>query len=226
MAVTWSDLITSAFIDLAYIRPGATITTTMRDAAFVILQQFFDSLSAEEAMNYVVYHQGFTLTAGTSTYVVAASGGTLTSTARPIRITGWQSVDGNYRNGGLIEGWDKFHAEVKDGLSATSKLAQRVAADQAYPGINIVVYPTPATAPGTLYLDYYAPLTQPATVSDTVTLPDGWQEMLHFNLAVLLSPQYGRGGDQLTLVASNAANAKQKIAQKNASIIGLQPQAA
>lgn len=223
---TWSDLITQAFIDVGYIRPGATITTTMRDAAFLILQQMISSLSNEQAMNYVAYHQGFTMVAGTSTYTVGASGGTLTSTARPVRITGWQSVSGNYRNGGKIMGWDEFHATVKDPLATASVLAGAVAADQGYPVINIVVFPTPAATPGTLYLDYYSPLTAPAAVGDAVTLPDGWDEMLHFNLAIALAPQYARGGEASKILAAMAANTKDAIAAKNAAAIGLVQQAA
>lgn len=215
-----SDLITESFIDLGVIAPGETITTAMQTNAFLVLQQMMAGLSVEQAMNYVVYHQIFTLVAGTSAYTVG-TGGTLVATANPNRITGWQSISNNFRNGGQIISFEEFHATIKDPFGSRSIIAQAVAADQLYPSINILVWPTPDTSPASLQLDYYASLPAYSTVGDTVTLPDGWQAMLHFNLAIALAPQYARQGGVPDALAANAQNSKALIVQKNAAIIGL-----
>lgn len=221
---TVAELISQSFVDLGVITPGETITTAMQTAAFLLLQQMMASLSVEQVMNYVVYHQTFSPVAGTAAYTVGTAG-TLVSTANPERITGWASVSGNLRNGGRIISFEEYHATVKDPLSSRSVLAAVVAADQLWPSINIRLWPTPDTSPGSLELDYYAPLPVFAAVGDTVTLPNGWQAMLHFNLAIALSPQYGRMGERhLKELAANAQNAKNVIAQKNAAVLGLQQQ--
>lgn len=229
MAATVSaDIITPAFLDLAVIQPGGAPSNSMRDAAFLLLNQQIDALSTEWVTAYVVYHQAFTLTAGTTNYTVGTAG-TLASTARPIRITGWTSyTTQGFRNGGQIMSFEALHAAAKDNTgSLDAVLAQMVAADQAYPAINIEVFPAPAASPGTLRLDYYSPLTQFAAVGDAVALPDGYIQMLRTMLAVQLYPQYARvGGNTLEVLGAAAKNAKDQIAAKNAAILGLQQQAA
>ncbi len=226
MAITVTDLISAAFVEIAYIRPGATITTTMRDAAFLQLQQLMSSWSDEQVMAYVVYHQVFTLVAGTPLYTVG-TGGTLVATARPIAITSAASVLSNQRKTVQVMSWDQFDKEVDDPLASRSIYAAKLAADQAYPSINIRVWPTPDTSPATLELNYYSQLPAYTAVSDTVTLPEGYERALRLGLALELGPQYGRQGGQIPeILATNAANAKQAIAAKNASILGLQPAAA
>lgn len=222
MSQTVSDIITSAFVNLAVIRPGETIdATTMRDPAFIVLQQVWSGMSAEPTMAYLVYHQAFTLVAGTETYTVG-TGGTLVSTARPVQILGWQSASGNFRNGGRVISFDELRALAKDNLGATSVIAQAVAADMLFPAINIQVFPKPATAPGTLTLDYTSPLVPFAAVTDVLALPDGYEAMLTFNLALALAPQYARQSGVPAALAANAQNSKALIAAKNGSILGLQ----
>lgn len=225
MATTVTNIIDMAFNDLGVTMPGETVSAGISGAAFLVFQQLMASLSVEQVMNYVFYHQIFTLTAGTSGYTVGTAG-SLTATANPQRITGWQSVSGNFRNGGPIISFEQFHATVKDPIASRSILAQVVAADQLYPSINILVWPTPDTSPANLQLDYYASLPTYSAVGDTVTLPDGWILMLHYQLALMLAPQYARVGGVPESLAADAQNAKAAIAAKNAAIIGLTQQAA
>ncbi len=222
MATVLEAIIKPAFISLGVSQPGDTLDTVYYTDAFQTLQQLMSGWSVEQVMSYVVYHQGFTLAAGTQAYTVG-TGGTLVSTALPIRVTGWQSVSGNFSNGGKIMSFEEFHATVKDGLASRSVLASAVCADQATPSINIRVHPTPDTSPATLFLDYYAAIPAFATTGDTVALPSGWEQALRFNLAVALSSTYARVSQaRLEEIASSAQNAKAAIVQKNAAIMGLQ----
>ena len=51
-------------------------------------------------------------------------------------------------------------------------------------------------------------------------LPSDYQQALHFNLAVALSPQYARVGGITPELAANASNSKGVIVARNASILG------
>lgn len=226
MATVTQAIIVPAFQDLGVVRPGASITTALSDAALIVLNQGIDGLSAEQAMANVLYHQSFTLTAGTSVYTVGTAG-TLVSTARPVRITGWQSKSGDFKNGGQCVSFEKLHEQQKDNLGMRSVLAEMVAADFAYPAINLEVWPTPDASPGNLILDYYSPLAQFAAVGDTVTLPDGYVQLLRTQLAKDLYPQYARvGGNNKEDIFAAWQNAKSQIATKNSAILSLVQQAA
>ncbi len=89
-----------------------------------------------------------------------------------------------------------------------------LAADTAYPLINVGVFPAPAYA-GSLELSYWTPLTEFASLSGTLTLPEGWEDFLHFDLAVALHPRYGRESVKVETLAANAQNAKAKIVDLN-----------
>lgn len=222
---TVDNVIDQAFNALGVTQPGETVSATIKTAALATLIELMANLSVEQAMNYVVYHQTFSLVAGTAAYTVGTAG-TLTATANPQRITGWQSISGNFRNGGPIVSFEQFHATVKDPLASRSVLAQVVAADQLYPSINILIWPTPDTAPAGLILDYYSDLPVYSATSDMVTLPSGWILMLVYNLAIALAPQFARVGGIPDSLAADAQNSKAVIAAKNAQILGLTQQAA
>ncbi len=219
MATLVSDLINQSFVDLGVIQPGETISATMQTAAFAMLNQLLSAWSTEQTMAYQLVTQGFSLTPGTSLYSLGV-GGNLSTAQRVVRVTGWRSTSGNFVNGGEPISFEQFYATVKDPTAKTSVLAEVVAADFSFPLINILVWPPPATAPGALGLRFWSPLTAFGSISDTVTLPDGWEQALHFNLAIVLSPQYARVGGVTPELAANAQNSKGAIVAKNAAILG------
>lgn len=222
MAITFSDLINHALIDLAVIAPGATPSTIMRDHAFILLQEMWASWGNERLMNYLPVHQNFSLVAGTTVYSLGAAGTfATTGSLRAVMVTGWKAYFGNFTMGGPILPLDQFHAECADGLGTATTIPTKVGADQGNPLITVEVFPTPATSPGTLRLDYFTPLVAFAAVGDNIGLPDGYEEALRTNLALRLYPQYQRPGVSVEVLAAAARNAKDTIAQRNASILGM-----
>jgi hypothetical protein len=119
-----------------------------------------------------------------------------------------------------VLGFDEFEATVKDELGTSSVLATILAADRDSPSINLRVFPMPASGPGSLWLDYWIALAQFGSVSDTVDLPTGYEDALHFNLALRLYPQYGRPGGIDPVLAANAQISKAALVDLNSQIIG------
>lgn len=220
MATLVSDIITEAFLDLAAIDPGVAITTAEQTDAFLRLNQLIASWSTEQFTVFGATHTALTVTAGTGTYTVG-TGGTLVTAARPVRITGAQSVSGSFRQSVEVISWDEFASRISDPIGATSVIPKVMAADQGFPSINIKLFPTPAASPGTLWLDYWVAITAFATVGDTVTLPPGYERALHLGLAVELYPQYSKKADFAALKGMADA-AKNSLMQLNMQILGTQ----
>ena len=89
-----------------------------------------------------------------------------------------------------------------------------VGADTAYPLINVRVWPPPSAAPGTIELGYWTPIVVFSAVSDAIALPPGYEDALHFNLAIALAPMWLKGAIPESL-AGNAASTKARIVQQN-----------
>lgn len=97
---------------------------------------------------------------------------------------------------------------------ASANIPMILGADTAYPSINVRIYPPPV-ATGAAEITYWTPVTKFAAVGDTVALPDGWERMLHWLLAMDLFPQYARAGQTAELIAGEAQNAKSSIIGQN-----------
>jgi|SRR5579859_1695450 len=225
-----SDLINEAFDDLGVTKPGEVVSTTIQAAAFLKFQQMWRSMSNDPALAYVGRTAIGTPVAGAFQLILgpSGSGGFNTSAIVPVRVLGWSSASGSFRNGGQILPMAQLHALAKNGIGRRSVLAEAVGADVGVPGfgINVEIFPTPDVSPGTLELDYYSTVQPFATVGDVVNLPDGYERFLHLSLAIELAPQYARQGGVPEALAADVADARNKIMAKNAAILGLVPQQA
>ncbi len=227
MADTVNDqIIVPAFQDLGVIEVGATISATVRDAAFELLKRGQDGLSAEQAISQACYHQLFLLTPGVYAYTLGTTG-SLVATARPVRATGWTSSYLTFRNGGQMQSIEAMHEKVKDGIGTSSYVVSEVGADQNFPNINLRVWPPPSVA-SVFEVDYYSFIAPFAAVTDVTTgLPDGYVDMYRTMLAQMLYGQYARVAKQsLEWIAGQHQSAKSKVATKNAAILGIGQQAA
>lgn len=215
-----SDIITEAFLDLGVIAAGQTITTEEQTDAFLRLNQMLANWSAEHISVFTETHQSFTLTAGTDAYTLGTAG-TLTTSAYPVKITGASAVSGGFRAPVRILSFEEFHGEIDDSRGTTSILASVIARDNAFPSINLKVWPKPATSPGNLELDYWTQIAAFVTVGDTVSLPPGFEHAIHYNLAVALYPQYARQSGPDPVLIQNADRSKQAIMAVNQTILGM-----
>jgi hypothetical protein len=220
MAVV-SDIITEAFLDLGAIAAGQTPTTEEQTDAFLRLNQMIRSWSNEDITIFTESHSTYTLTAGTYQYTFGASSANWGTSARPVRLVSASAVSGAFRAPVKVMSFQAFENEIENPYGVTAVLPQALAVDNAFPNLNVKVFPTPA-AGGNVELDYWTEIAQFATVGDTVNLPPGFEDALHFNLAVRLYPQYARssGADQGLL--ANAQMTKNAIARLNTEVYQLQ----
>ena len=243
-----SDLINASFVNLRVIPSGGTVGTDMQTAAFARLNQLLGSLSAEGAMCFGQVMQSFNLTISVDSYTLG-SGGTMATTGslRAQKVTAWRAKNGDMAKGGPVLRMDEFaeastikqqqllelyKAAASEGVittvpsTITAPIPSIVAADTAYPLINVRIFPPPpAASPGAVELAYWVPIAAFATVGDTISLPQGYEEMLTFNLSVVLYPEYrDMAGDLDPSVIANAQQSKLAIIQQNTIL--MQQQAA
>jgi hypothetical protein len=225
---TPTTIINQAFQDLKVLAPGGSVSTTVLNDAFVYLNQLISSLSIEGPMAFNQVRQTFNLVAEQPAYTLG-SGGSFATTGgkRAVKVTSWRgSYNGVLSSGGAPLSVEDFGAQAKQVLGESTPIPSIVGADTAYPLINIRIHPPPGSTTGTLELGYWTPITQFATVTDVLAFEDGLEEMLHFNLAVILYPQYGRAGGIDPVLAANAQNSKAKIVAMNSAGSTPAPQAA
>ena len=193
--------------------------------------------------------QSWPLSSGVVAYTLGAAGSLATTGGlRAQKITAWRAASGDMTKGGEVLAMEDFGAAATMAQAQLIQLATRAAlkgviasvpstittpipsvvgADTSYPSINIRVFPPPSSAPGVIELHYWTPIASFSTVGDTVSLPPGYEDMLHFNLAVHLAPQYARATGITQELAANAQNSKAAIIQQNTMMrVAPPPQAA
>lgn len=215
---TVSDLILQSYVELGVIQDTSeSISTTLRDNAFAVLNQGISRSSNSRLLIYQSVHQSLTLTAGTENYTLG-TGGTLVASGLPLAVTGWASTSGNFRNGGVPISFDAMRSVAQNPTAKRSVLVEQLAADQGFPSINLKVFPVPDTTPGTLELDYWVALPQYALVSDTVTLPAGFDRFLVLMLAVDLETRFPVEGGRPEL-ARNYKLSRDEITNRVTAIL-------
>lgn len=213
------SIINQSFQDLKVLAPGGSVSPTVEADAFVYLNQLMSSLSIESPMAFNQVRQTFSLVYATVAYTLG-SGGSFATTGgkRAVKVTSWRAnYGGVLGSGGAPLSMEEFGAQAKQMIGESAPIPALVGVDTAYPLINVRIHPPPSFVLGTIELGYWTPITQFATVTDVLAFEDGFEEMLHFNLAIILYPQYGRQGGIDPVLAANAQNSKAKIVAMNST---------
>ena len=230
MATLVSEIIQQAFEDLAVVQVGEAISTALQTSGFIRLNQMLASLSAEGATVFTQVLQTFALSSATTNYTVGPTGSLVTA-KRAQKITSWKATSGAFVSGGPVLDITSFDATAQalylkfseavlpfyvlpSVIFTGSQCPLALGADSAYPLINLRVYPATSAL---LELGYWTPVDQFTGVGQTVDLPSGWVDMLHWNLAVELFPQYERVGGLSPALAAKAQDSKAVLIMQNAS---------
>jgi hypothetical protein len=204
MPVTVSDLIHSSMRLIGAIAAGETLETTELNDAFVSLNQMLSSWNTEGAS--LVARQRLLVNVSTTNFYALPQ--------RPVKIDAAStSISGVDSALDIVDsaGWEAIPVPEKQ---MQSIFIRRLYCDYGFPSSTVYLWPTPRMS-GTLELWIYATMPQFASVDSVISLPEGYEAGLRFNLAIALAPEYGRPVDPLT--ASGAQNFKASLVQLNAS---------
>jgi hypothetical protein len=209
--MTFQEIINGALRSLGVIASGESPATEESADALTALNDMIASWSAIGLPIYFVSKDTVALT-GAASYTLPT---------RPTRIKSAAVLATNGTNMSVpvvaAEDWAGVPDKTRTGI-----FAEALYCDFAYPTPSVYLTPKPTT--GTLELYCYHPLPSTNALTDTVTLPPGYQRALRFNLAVDLAGEYGRTASPELLSA--AGESKAAITGLNALVLGEQTPAA
>lgn len=213
--MTVQDLISDAYCDTGATAPGETPESTELDRGLRILNQILSSRSLERDFVYTAKHETFALVANINSYTMG-SGGSWSTTARPVRITGAMAYSGKFQQGVAVMNMEKFTQAIANNAGLTATLPQQMGVDTGAPLLTIRVFPTPNDS-AFIEVHSWQPLTAFALLSDTVTFPvPGYEAALRSELAATLAPGLGR---PVTVeMAGNMNRFNQRVVNLNASV--------
>jgi hypothetical protein len=203
MPVTVSDLIHSSMRLIGSIAAGEMLETEELNDAFVSLNQMLSSWNTE----------GASLVARKRLTVSVFSANSYVLSERPVKVDAAStSISGVDSALDIVDsaGWEAIPVPEKQ---MQSIFIRRLYCDYGFPSSTVYIWPTPRMS-GTLELWIYATMPAFASVDSVISLPEGYEAGLRFNLALNLAPEYGRPVDQL--VAAGAQNFKASLVQLNA----------
>src|SRR4030095_5092996 len=178
--MTVQEFVNSTLRLIRVLDSGETPTATESNDALAALNQLIASWSAAGVPIYQEAKDTIPLT-GATNYPLAT---------RPVRITSAQvNYSGISFPVAIVP--SQVWTQPKD-RTATSKFAKELYSDGAFPTGNVSLWPAPTTG-STLELFSLKPLTQFASLGDTISLPPGYEQALRFALAGVLAPEYGSG---------------------------------
>jgi hypothetical protein len=206
--VTGRDLISASARLIGVLAPGESLTAGEATDGLATLNRMLDGLSNDDLVIHAVTAETpLTLTAGDDSVTLGALGDI---TTRPMQIESALIRDVSTDYSVRILTQDEYAAIPDKATQSTYPAA--LYDDGGYPQRTLKLYPVPSVAVSLVLFTKRA-LTQIATLDTSVSLPPGYEEMLVYNLAIRLSPEYGRPvpGE----VAAIAADSLAKIKSKN-----------
>lgn len=192
---TASALIASAMKKIGVLTKSETPDSDEAADGLVALNGLLSSWSNESLLVYSRVTESFTLSAGAAAYTIGTS--QTFNTTRPVFI-----VAARITNGTTDTPVEVISEEIYNAIPV--KTAQGVPEllnyNNAFSAGTIRLYPTPSSS-YSLTLISEKPLVTLA-LTDTLSLPAGWERALTYNLALELAPEYGLTVDPLVVRAA------------------------
>lgn len=210
--MTVRELIKGSLRLIGAISSGETPSAAEEADALSSLNDLLESWSAEGFLVHQIVREVFPLVASQQAYTIGVGGNF--NTARPMQIV----EAGIIENGSeipleiiTVQAWSEISIKT-----TTSNIPQKLYPQGSFPLEILSLWPVPSIA-NSLVTYSVKPLTAFAAVADNVSFPPGYARALRYNLALDMSPEYGR--DPSAMIAMVAADTKADLKRKN-----IQPQ--
>lgn len=206
---TAADLIRRSMKLLGELAAGEPMGAEDQADGLVELNLLLGSWANERLLVHGVRRSTYTLTPSLSPHTIGV-GGTF-NTTRPLRIDGAGIIpSGSTAETKLTVLTDGQYQETGS-KAATSAVPASVWVEWTHPTAKLWLYPVPTTA-ATLVLYTWSRVAAFAT-SDTIALPDGYENALAHALALQWAPMFG--AEPSGTLRENAADAKAAIKRTN-----------
>ena len=192
--MTASDLISAALQRILVIEAGSTPNSDDIATGLLRLNDLIDSWATERLLVYTVTRTTWTIAANTASYTVGTG-----ATISCFRPTSPQDLTVKYRDTNLTNPVEIQLSNLTDDAYAAIPIKTLTSVypttfyynptygSTGFGTLTLWMIPTSTTLQGVIYAP--TPVTQLA-LSDTISLPPGWQRMLRENLALELCPDF------------------------------------
>lgn len=153
------------------------------------LNALIASWSNDSLVCYARTWESFNLSGGTGSYTIGSGG--VFNTTRPMNI-----IQAYARSGSIDYQMAVIPDTVYNSISYKSLtgIPEFLNFDNAYPLATIRIYPVPS-ATYSLFILSEKEISEFATLDTDMSLPNGWERALIYNLALELAPEYGQQPD-------------------------------
>jgi hypothetical protein len=198
--VTGRDLVSASLRKIGVLASRESPAAQEATDGLAELNRMISSWSTEGLVVHAVTAETpLTLTPGDGTVTMGASGDI---TTRPVVIEKAAIRDGTTDYPLRLLSLDEYTAIPDKTVQSTYPGA--LYDDGGYPQRTLSLYPVPNAAKS-LVLYTLRALTQIATLDTSVSLPDGYEDALVYNLALRLAPEYGKAvPDVVGMVATDS----------------------
>lgn len=212
--MTSGDLVIKALKLVGVIASGETPAAADMQDGLASLNMMIDSLSNEGLLLYKYSRTPLALTAGQASYTLGSLG-TL-NTPRFMNLPEARVISGSNNVEMPVRVMNiQRYADIEDKTTQSSVVTD-LFIDGDFPLYNLIVWPVPSQSL-TLVLYSNGPIGRFATSTETVALPPGYEEMLSYNLAKRLAPEYGR--PLMAEIVDTANNSLASIKRQNTRAI-------
>src|SRR3990167_27347 len=211
MEITAQDLIRLSLLEIRAVRAGDSINPTLNADALVVLNEYLDRLNVTPRALYDTTQTTFTMTASLQQHTIGLSAHSPTfsvSINRPSRILSTNIVlTENIRTKVNIlneQQWAAIRAGAAAGQSVTitSSIPTDLFYEPTWPNGQLFLWPVPTA--NKLELRFETLLADVA-LTDTLSLPMGYREMLRLTLAERLASAWGQSVSAATKQAAKEA---------------------
>lgn len=183
---TAQDHINRALRLIGVLAAGETPTSTESNDSLTVLNDMLGLWNIDKLLVYQIEESTHTLVAGTRSYTIG-SGATINQT-RPVRIEkAWVRDSSNLDFEIDVIGQEEYNRYVSK--TSEASYPYKLWYDTGFANGTINLYPTPASA-FTLHFTSWKPFSSFATLTTDISLPEGYAQLLVYNLAVLLAAEF------------------------------------
>lgn len=204
--MTVRDLIKKSLLQIGAIAPGETPSASESSDALVSLNAMISSWNTDGFMIYQNTREAFSLVASQSSYTIGVGGNF--NTSNPMLIEQASIIDTNSNPAveyGLRINSTQEYANIPD-KALISKLPTDLYFKRGPVTSQIIIYPVPSEN-SQIVLYSRKPFTAFASLNDSVSLPEGYERALYYNLALELAAEYGRAPSDLVYKFANDSKA-------------------
>jgi hypothetical protein len=211
MATTAGDIISRAFSKIRILAVGQTMSDADNAHALVILNDMAEEWAGENLMLYHQTEESFPMVATQASYTIGEDSTPDFDTVRPQEILDSTFIrdGGNYDYPVKIISMGEYRRRRN---KSTAGRPYQLAYNPTYPNGTIYLYFTPNSTES-IYLTSLKELSTFAATTTELSLPKGYNNALILNLAIMLSPDYGKKVD--VVLATLAGSAKGKIKRRS-----------